>query len=621
MRDAWQHSQPNVDVCFDLLIKNQVILENKLDAQATQHMSKSNFHEAEYIYRWISQSSGKEFGGTNDEFSPVLPKMVEIYKIMGNLLAAETYQENLLLRNVKIMSNPELLEEINELLHLYTLFYLRTQNLEFSHNSQIAELARLVVFRRASFLQISELDDKIINNADIGLPLLPLHEAVQVDALNMTSKLLASGKCNINAQDGAGFSPVHVALHCRAMKMLKLLVEEGADIEVRTNIGRSALLFAAAERLPESVEVLLNAGALLESRCTEGKTALHYAVCNRDEKSVKVLLGRGADSSAKDHHQKSPLMIVSASEESDMLAISEQLLEAGAKDEDGMTPFLLAAASGTPTMVEFMIEKGADISVRDENRRTALHIAVSRNVTDDHQLDNQKKIILVLIRSHVDIEAMTRCDETALRVAIRHGSQQSVELLLAHGADPDREDEWRFSPLFFAVRENHDGIVKLLLENGTKIDFVPGCDTMLNRSIRYSNSTIAKMLLGAGADPNAMGFNGNTALHQTLLCPIEQDRYQFFTMVLEHVDVDICAQNNKGDTPLHLATLSCRILLLLTAKDWHATCRSLRTVNHQGFTPIDLMDIKIRKCHANESGELIRLRSIMEFNLKPLTFD
>src|SRR5258705_5521933 len=47
----------------------------------------------------------------------------------------------------------------------------------------------------------------------------------------------------------------------------------------------------------------------------------------------------------------------------------------------GMTPLLVASASGQEAMGIFFLDKGADPNAKDENNATALHYAVTKGIT------------------------------------------------------------------------------------------------------------------------------------------------------------------------------------------------------------------------------------------------
>ena len=94
---------------------------------------------------------------------------------------------------------------------------------------------------------------------------------------------------------------------------------------------------------------------------------------------------------------------------------------------DGWTPLHLAAAFGTPQVVDLLLQHGAQIDAVSKNpqRNQALHAAL----------------------------ALGRDPET-------------VHLLLAHGADPNATQVGGFTPLFSAATANRQDLVEMLIESG-----------------------------------------------------------------------------------------------------------------------------------------------------------
>lgn len=73
-----------------------------------------------------------------------------------------------------------------------------------------------------------------------------------------------------------------------------LLLDEGAEIDVVDNNGRTALIWACAKGRIEIVKLLLDKGANLHVADKDGRTALIWASANGHVETVKLLLKRGA---------------------------------------------------------------------------------------------------------------------------------------------------------------------------------------------------------------------------------------------------------------------------------------------------------------------------------------
>jgi ankyrin repeat protein len=136
---------------------------------------------------------------------------------------------------------------------------------------------------------------------------------------------------------------MHLAARWGHEAVVRLLVEQGADVEARDEDGQTALHRAARYGHEAVVRLLVEQGADVEARDEVGWTALHWAARYGHEVVVRLLVERGVD--------------------------------VGARDEDGWTALHSAADNGHEAVVRLLVEQGVDVEARDEVGWTALHRA------------------------------------------------------------------------------------------------------------------------------------------------------------------------------------------------------------------------------------------------------
>ena len=151
------------------------------------------------------------------------------------------------------------------------------------------------------------------------------------------------GKANtifdVEGEGGGGKIPctlLMIAARNGHVQIVELLLKRGADINLQTSLGSSALNTAAYGGRERMVEMLLQHGA-------EIGTALTAAAHGGKERVVDLLLRRGA--------------------------------EIDLQDKDGESALVLAACFNRPAVVRRLLRAGADTAARAENGKTALQLA------------------------------------------------------------------------------------------------------------------------------------------------------------------------------------------------------------------------------------------------------
>ncbi|KAJ3523186.1 hypothetical protein NM208_g12550 [Fusarium decemcellulare] len=159
-------------------------------------------------------------------------------------------------------------------------------------------------------------------------------------------------------------------------KEIKCLVDEGVDISVRDNNGRTLLYLASRDEKESDMKFLIENGADINCRNSTGHTPLHIAATKGKESIVGFLIKNGADINSRDSTGCTPLhgALIHGRERGVRL-----LLENGADvnlpNNEGVTPLHRASRRESESIVKLLIENGADINFRDKKGNTPLHEA------------------------------------------------------------------------------------------------------------------------------------------------------------------------------------------------------------------------------------------------------
>ena len=134
------------------------------------------------------------------------------------------------------------------------------------------------------------------------------------------------------------------------IEMMKILIDKGADVNVRYLDEATPLHLAATTGNIEIMTVLLDNGAEIEAQNMKFTTPLCRAVMRGKSEAVKFLIGKRAD-------------------------VNRTCV-------DDISPLHLAVADNSVDIVAILLEAGADTEARDRSDKTPLDYAIEKNHTE-----------------------------------------------------------------------------------------------------------------------------------------------------------------------------------------------------------------------------------------------
>ncbi|MEK4762326.1 ankyrin repeat domain-containing protein [Viridibacillus sp. FSL E2-0187] len=187
-------------------------------------------------------------------------------------------------------------------------------------------------------------------------------------------------------------------------------------------------LFEAVEKQDSNaVKKALKSEQSINTQDSKGRTALMIATYNNDVKSAKFLIEAGADVNIQDDMQNSP--------------------------------FLYAGAEGYLDILKLTTKAGADPKITNRYGGIALIPASEHGYVD--------VVKFLLTETNSDVNHINNLGWTALLEAIILGDgskkqQETVRILLEHGANPNLADRDGVTPLEHAEKLGYKEIEKLL---------------------------------------------------------------------------------------------------------------------------------------------------------------
>lgn len=176
---------------------------------------------------------------------------------------------------------------------------------------------------------IDQLERNIHWNGDINKPgpngLTPLHVAATKGSLVIT-KILVKNGADMELVDPQGHSPLLKALIARNTIIAEYLFKQGAKLDPDAALQETARL-GSADR--DVIGFLIRQGAALDNTDAEGNTPLHSAILNDQRVVAKYLINRGASLDIRNRAGQTPLAIALERKNS---AIERILRQFGASD-------------------------------------------------------------------------------------------------------------------------------------------------------------------------------------------------------------------------------------------------------------------------------------------------
>ena len=139
--------------------------------------------------------------------------------------------------------------------------------------------------------------------------------------LNLVRDLITLG-ANVDWQDEEyNMTALHWAAYYNRIKIVKILIDAGADLDVRNNMGYTALHRAAYYNRIKIVRMLINAGANVNVQDYEGCTLLHDLAFWRNIKTVKILIAAGARKDIQNKQGRIPYDLADTEELKNLLRL------------------------------------------------------------------------------------------------------------------------------------------------------------------------------------------------------------------------------------------------------------------------------------------------------------
>jgi len=315
---------------------------------------------------------------------------------------------------------------------LYKLSQLQTMSdAEFNHLKStsfppyitLLEKYRNTSYNGMTLMDVIQLVNDYINYEDNLYARTPLYYSLY-NGYDEMVKLLIENGADVNIQDDYGKTPLQLAVEYNNDEMVKLLIENGADLNIQNN----------------------DTSALSEMEPGMGNTSLHWAIYNNTE-MAELLIEMGAqnpntDLNIENKWGETPLKLALEREESEIVQL----------------------------LIENLINVGADLNIPDKYGTTLLSYLAG--IGEDIDIALCTILIPYLVAQNANLNIPNKYGETPLHFAIRENNTEMAILLITEilkqnpNADLNIQDHKGNTPLIYAVMQDNNEIADLLRQHG-----------------------------------------------------------------------------------------------------------------------------------------------------------
>jgi ankyrin repeat protein len=331
----------------------------------------------------------------------------------------------------------------------------------------------------------------------------PLGVASELGCTSDVKGLVEAG-WDINELDWYRRTPLCIAAEYAQLEVIDLLLELGADIEIRCGPRNyTALMNAARGGHVEIVRRLLQGGALVNAQDAKGVTAIYFAARWDHAEVIELLLEADGDPNLATIEDMTPplevAVVAGAIEAAKVLAWKGANLER--RGAYGWTALHWAAYKNNTGMVRVLAEAGADVDALEVDGKTALHYAA---------LNENVEMLRFLKAAGSLLDTPDESGHTALHYAVMVGSAPVVEEILSwRGIDVNAMTKHRATPLHYAAAWDLVKVAELLIGADANVNACmgehPGEGTVLHLAATTDKPGVVQLLLKAGVELDPSG--------------------------------------------------------------------------------------------------------------------
>lgn len=286
---------------------------------------------------------------------------------------------------------------------------------------------------------------------------------------------------------------------------------------------------------------------------TAGKTCLHVACHEGRLDVIKYLLSKGATLNVADEDGDVELHYATYGDQSQVLEelLTNYPVNVNSVNKRLCSPLHIAANKMFFDCIIVLLKNGANVNLQDAYGDTVLHDAIGK--------DNLKMVNLLCAQPNLNFSLTNKNGFNILHHAALRGNKNVMEKLLENSkllVNVKKDDG--YSPLHLACLNGHLDVVVVLIETGNAdIELMNDRQqTPLHLTIYQGSYSIMEVLVSLGVNVNAQDDNGDTPLHyvfQKKIFSPDEKLEQCRLSILSNVYNQMTSQYDHVENKLQIA--------------------------------------------------------------------